>query len=405
MFSNIEQRAAVGGQRHERVPPAAARMVANELTVPEARKQQLIAHVLRQPRPVHEWVMARANDYYERGVKADDCEWRACVDVIAWQRETTGLEAAKLVVPLPINEELNLEAKPPQQGAAPDAKPHRAIQTQMAMAASIRKPFLKWAGGKIKLIPDITPLLPRNAARYIEPFLGGGSVFLNTDYTTNQLCDSNQHLIDVFNAVKVKLHQLINAGRKLFTPANNNKEAYYGLRAEFNQTKDLDRRAALFVYLNRHCFNGLCRYNSKGGFNVPFGDQDSPSPPEEQMLSVVDKLQTAEILCQDFRITFEKIGAGDVVYCDPPYIPKSETANFTGYTAGGFSKRDQIDLAELAGKAAAKGACVLISNLDAECTRKLYGGATRIVSLLASRSISCVGADRKPVGELIAVFN
>lgn len=130
--------------------------------------------------------------------------------------------------------------------------------------------FLKWAGGKYPLLNDIEKHLPQGEC-LIEPFVGAGSVFLNTRYSRYILADINSDLIDLYNIVKTRTAEYISAAQAMFVPANNNAEIYYQLRTEFNQCREPLRRAVLFLYLNRHGYNGLCRYNLKGEFNVPFG--------------------------------------------------------------------------------------------------------------------------------------
>ena len=132
------------------------------------------------------------------------------------------------------------------------------------------KPFLKWAGGNYRLIDRIQSVLPAGN-RLIEPFVGSGAVFLNTNYKSNLLTDSNPDLINLFKNLQNEGQNFINYCSSFFVPENNNELAFYQFREEFNTTTDIRKKSALFGYLNRHCFNGLCRYNSKGGFNVPFG--------------------------------------------------------------------------------------------------------------------------------------
>ena len=273
----------------------------------------------------------------------------------------------------------------------------------METSRAIRKPFLKWAGSKTKLIGALRRLLPPGKHRYVEPFAGSGAAFLNTDYPRSILCDSNADLINVYKVLQAESEMFIDVCRHLFVPETNTATRFYQLRAEFNQSKRGERRASLFLYLNRHCYNGLCRFNSLGEFNTPFGRYDRPYFPEKEMRAFAERLQTAEVKCQDFKTTFNEIQSGDVVYCDPPYVPLSKTANFTGYAAGGFSQADQEKLAELSVHAAEKGATVLVSNHDTSVTRELYRAA-QLEFVLVQRMISCDGGNRKKTKELIAVF-
>ncbi len=266
------------------------------------------------------------------------------------------------------------------------------------------KPFLKWAGAKTKLVDIIRGILPIQAKRYIEPFVGSGALFLNTSYTANVLSDSNRDIINLYSVLKAKGQDFIDQCNVLFTAENNSPGRYNQFRDEFNACKDSERRSTLFVYLNRHCFNGLCRYNRSGAFNVPVGRYDRPHFPAAEMLTFAEKLETATLGAMDFRAALAQAEAGDVIYCDPPYVPLTETASFTSYTASGFSAQDQRDLCTLAGNATERGAFVIISNHDTPFTRELYRGATNIVPLMVSRTISCNGQNRGKVKELMAVY-
>ena len=272
------------------------------------------------------------------------------------------------------------------------------------MKPPLYRPFLKWAGAKTKVIPALLPMLPAGARRFIEPFIGSGAVFLNTNYRTNLLSDSNEDIISLYSVLKLQGEEFIESCRRLFVPSNNDEAQFYRLRDEFNACSDVERRAALFVYLNRHCFNGLCRYNQKGEFNTPFGRYTAPRLPEDAMRTFAQKLEHAELEHRDFREVIKEAAAGDVVYCDPPYVPLSASASFTSYSAGGFLPQDQQDLAELCEKAAARGAVVLVSNHDIPFTRSLYKNADEVVAILVSRSISCDGENRNKAMELIARF-
>lgn len=280
--------------------------------------------------------------------------------------------------------------------------------------SSIHKSPLKWAGGKRKLIQDIIRLIPKQdphieqisklGPRLIEPFVGGGSVFLNMDFSTFQLVDSNPDLIDFFNHIKTSKDKLSQQAKNLFIDKHNNADAYYDLRAEFNQTRPSLRRSVLFLYLNRHGYNGLCRYNRKGGYNVPFGKYKKPYFPEIELSVFAKKAKQANFIAGDFALAFENVIAGDIVYCDPPYTPIDLTANFTAYSGIGFLHEDQARLAQSALKARDNGVTTIISNNDLPITRDLYKNADKIVSLKVARTISCKGNIRRPCKELMALF-
>ena len=268
----------------------------------------------------------------------------------------------------------------------------------------LKRPFLKWAGGKTKLVAAIRTTAPATAARFVEPFVGSGTVALNLGYADNLLADSNRDLIDVYAHLQSEDTAFIEACAALFISEHNTPEAFARLRAEFNATSDRRRRACLFVYLNRHGYNGLCRYNAKGGFNVPFGRYTRPRLPEAAMESFHAFLQGCTLRHADFRDVLARTGAGDFVYCDPPYVPASATANFTTYAQQGFSPGDQRDLAECCRAAARRGAWVAISNHDTPETRDLYRDADACHPLLVRRRISCDAANRNHARELLVVY-
>ena len=265
------------------------------------------------------------------------------------------------------------------------------------------KPFLKWAGGKTRLCAKINSILP-TGNRLIEPFVGAGSVFLNTNYPEYLLSDVNQDLINIYRILQADGLDFIRYAEQFFTPENNTQDAYIENRAVFNSTTDTKLKSALFIYLNKHCFNGLCRYNSKGGFNVPYGKYVSPVFPEEALISFCEKSKMAEFQIADFKTTMSSAKRGDVVYCDPPYVPLTETANFTNYSSGGFNKKDQEDLANMAMILRDKGIPVLISNHDTEWVRDLYASA-EIIEFQVTRSIAAKKEKRGKANEIMAFFN
>ncbi|MDD1795922.1 Dam family site-specific DNA-(adenine-N6)-methyltransferase [Enterovibrio makurazakiensis] len=263
--------------------------------------------------------------------------------------------------------------------------------------------FLKWAGGKYSLVDDIRKHLPEGK-KLIEPFVGAGSVFLNTDFEQYRLADINPDLINLYNLLKQEPHRYIDDVRTLFTQEYNQKEAYLSIREEFNATTDPYLRSLYFLYMNRHGFNGLCRYNKKGGFNVPFGSYKKPYFPQAELEFFSEKSKKATFVCEGYEQSFKSARRGSVIYCDPPYAPLSSTANFTTYSSGGFSLDDQAILGDLARKAAMdKSVPVLVSNHDTPLTRSLYHGAHLNV-VRVKRTISRNGSGRNKVNELLALF-
>lgn len=266
-----------------------------------------------------------------------------------------------------------------------------------------QRAFLKWAGGKYGLVEDIQRHLPP-ARKLVEPFVGAGSVFLNTDYDHYLLADINPDLINLYNLLKERPEDYISEAKRWFVVENNRKEAYLSIRAEFNKTDDVMYRSLAFLYMNRFGFNGLCRYNKKGGFNVPFGSYKKPYFPEAELEFFAEKAKKATFVCEGYPETFRRARKGSVVYCDPPYAPLSNTANFTSYAGNGFTLDDQAALADIAEKAATeRGIPVLISNHDTTLTRRLYHGAELNV-VKVKRTISRNGSGRNKVDELLALF-
>lgn len=264
--------------------------------------------------------------------------------------------------------------------------------------------FLKWAGGKFKLVDTLAGHLPKGD-RLVEPFVGAGSVFLNTDYPSYLLCDINQDLIHLYEIVKARPDEYIRAAKALFVSEMNEKEAYYDIRIKFNQSRDPFTRSVYFLYLNRHGFNGLCRYNRKGAFNVPFGSYKKPYFPENEIRIFSEKAQRAEFKCIGYEQAIDLTVKGDVIYCDPPYAPLSTTASFTTYVGAGFSLDDQALLARKSRHTALeRGIPVLISNHDIPLTRELYHGA-RFGQIQVQRNISQKGSARNKVDELMALYD
>lgn len=270
---------------------------------------------------------------------------------------------------------------------------------------SWQRPFLKWAGGKYSLLPELDRLIPAGK-RLIEPFVGGGSVFLNSDkHERFLLADVNADLINLYQMLAVVPDSVIYEAMKAFRHLNN-AENYTVIREAFNaQRLDAVERAAAFLYLNRHCFNGLIRYNLDGFFNVGFGKYKAPYFPEEEIKAFKRKAHACVFMNAGFRRTLALAGDGDVVYCDPPYEPLPGTAGFTNYAAGGFSWDSQVELAESCVAAHQRGAKVVISNSTAPRVIELYeqhGFTLHRVS--ARRAISSKGSTRETASDVVATL-
>ncbi len=266
------------------------------------------------------------------------------------------------------------------------------------------KPFLKWPGSKFRLLDRIQNRLDPGK-RLVEPFVGSGAVFLNSVYKKYLLADTNPDLINLYLYVQQEGESFTEYCQSFFTPKNNCETKYYSFRKQFNRTQDSRLKSALFIYLNRHCYNGLCRYNSKHQFNTPFGRYKKPYFPKKELGAFHIASKKATFIHADFVETMKKAKTGDVIYCDPPYVPLSKTAYFTDYFSGGFGWEEQIELAEWAGKLAKKGIPVIISNHNTDNTRALYKNAGATTErFLVRRTISCNTSKRDKVEELLAVF-
>lgn len=266
------------------------------------------------------------------------------------------------------------------------------------------EPFLKWVGSKRQLRERLRQLLPAGA-RFVEPFVGSGAVFGAVDYPTYLLADNNADLINFYRQLQDGGESFIDSCAVLFQQRNT-EEAYYAIRRLFNNVTDPWTKAGFFLYLNRHGFNGLYRVNSQGAFNVSFGRHKQPYFPRRELLAFYHRLvATQPILCaQSYEVTLAQCRPGDVAYCDPPYLPATTTAKFTGYTAGGFGPTDHELLVAWARKLQASGITVVISNNDTESARRLYEGATVVERVQVQRSVAASGDSRAKVWELIAVY-
>jgi DNA adenine methylase len=279
--------------------------------------------------------------------------------------------------------------------------------------ASDAAPFVKWAGGKGQLLHTFETLFPRDFGTYFEPFLGGGAVFFylfkRGRIKQARISDANKDLINCYIAIRDNLDQLVVRARRLQKHATD-KNYYYevarkrfnGIRLETGQEGNAEK-AALLLYLNRTCFNGLYRVNSKGEFNVPWGDYTNPRILDERNLGDVSWVlnqSSVKIFRRDYTVGLDEARARDFVYFDPPYQPISQTASFTSYTPDSFTLDDQKRLADIYNKLAAKGCHLMLSNSPK--VRDLYEGhGYEIVTVKAARAISSVGLKRGPIEELI----
>lgn len=261
------------------------------------------------------------------------------------------------------------------------------------------KPFLKWAGGKSRLLSQLLPLFPAGN-RLIEPFVGAGSVFLSVNFDQYVLNDANPDLIAGWVALKCLPTEFVNRAAVFFQPGFHTQEAYLRIRAEFNAEIDRFERAIRLPYLNKFGFNGLYRVNKAGGFNVPYGNPKKlPTFPWAQFEAAVLKLQRCDVYGGGFEAVVAMAGKGDVVYCDPPYW--SEEGAFTAYTQANFDIKDHQALVRAAKAAVERGATVLISNFDNAATRELYAG-WEIKELVVQRTLAAKAEHRRSSREFVA---
>jgi DNA adenine methylase len=281
--------------------------------------------------------------------------------------------------------------------------------------ASDAAPFVKWAGGKGQLLHTFEAFFPRDFGTYLEPFLGGGAVFFylfkRGRIGQARISDANKDLINCYVTIRDNLDQLLVQAKRLQKHATDKKYYYEVARKRFNEIR-LEtgqegnvEKAALLLYLNRTCFNGLYRVNSNGAFNVPWGDYTNPRILNERNLGDVSWVlnqSSVKILRRDYTVVLDEAKAKDFVYFDPPYLPISQTASFTSYTPDSFTLDDQKKLADLYNELAAKGCRLMLSNSPK--VRDLYEGhGYEIVTVKAARAISSVGLKRGPIEELVVM--
>ncbi|MCA9561881.1 MAG: DNA adenine methylase [Myxococcales bacterium] len=262
-------------------------------------------------------------------------------------------------------------------------------------------PFLKWAGGKGKLIPQYESLFPKRFAHYYEPFIGGGAIYFHLAPSRATIADINPRLADAYIEIRDNCEPLIQRLEALRTA--HDRDHYYVCRERLNTAPDLDRteRVALQIYLNKTCFNGLYRENRKGHFNVPVGQYTNPSIYDALTLRACSTLlKGAQVQCRPFEEVLSEAREGDFVYLDPPYHPISETSSFTSYTKFGFDTFDQERLAETVRLLDRRGCYVMQSNSDAPFVRDLYKGF-EIQRVKARRSINSKARHRGPINEVV----
>ena len=285
--------------------------------------------------------------------------------------------------------------------------PATAFQIKIAQKTTLKaQPFLKWVGGKRRVLPEIFKDMPEVFAHYYEPFVGGGALFFHMRSHGHlmdgqiTISDANLRLIRTYRAVRDNVEGLIE--RLQVYKARHSKEFFYDLRAV-----DIDRKrsdvdvAAWMIYLNKTAFNGLYRVNKKNKFNAPFGRYTNPNICDVHNLRACSTaLQNVEIVHAYFDHMRKRVQAKDFVYFDPPYVPISVTSSFTSYTHGGFGALEQRILRDFALELKEKGVHVTLSNSDHPLVRDLYQGF-RVRSIQVGRSINSKASARGKVGEVL----
>lgn len=275
------------------------------------------------------------------------------------------------------------------------------------MAVALKKianetsPIVKWVGGKRQLMFELIANMPKSFNRYFEPFVGGGALFFELQPNNAYISDINEELINLYNVVKDDVNNLIE------DLGNHNTSKEY-----FLQIRNIDRtpeyknltniqRASRFIYLNRTCFNGLYRVNSRGQFNVPFGNYKNPKIiNDNNLLNCSKLLQNTEIKCADFSDILSIVNKGDFVYFDPPYMPLNETSNFTSYTKNGFDTNMQIKLKNVCDELDSMGVMFMLSNSDTNFINNLYKNYS-IKKVFASRAINANADGRGKITEVL----
>ena len=277
------------------------------------------------------------------------------------------------------------------------------------MITNSMSPVLKWAGGKTQLLDSIIERIPKTYNKYYEPFIGGGSVLFAVMPKKAVINDTNEQLINLYCQIRENVQAVISHVNDLDSVLCD-KNFYYKIRERYNEkiaSNTLDAEcAALMIWINKHCFNGLYRVNGKGFFNVPYNNKSTGKSINEDNLITIEKyLQNVDIsiTCQDFEDVCKNVCAGDFVYFDSPYIPISNTAHFTDYTKSGFSFEDHKRLAMLYRQLDSIGAKIMLSNNDVPLVHELYDGF-KIQSLNVKRMINRNASKRTSTEVLVTNY-
>ena len=273
---------------------------------------------------------------------------------------------------------------------------------QNSVISTSSKPFIKWVGGKRRLLPELTERLPTSWSTYYEPFLGGGALYFHLLPGESYISDINAELINAYQTIQDRLGLLVTE----LTSYQNDENYYLSIRELDRDPKvfanlSAVQRAARFIYLNKTCFNGLYRVNSKGQFNVPFGHRSSPNFLDVENLSACSlALRDTTITCESYTCVLRYAKAGDFVYFDPPYIPDGISSTFTQYTKDGFGMKEHRELLDVCDVLNARGVKWMLSNSSAPIVYKLYEKYT-IDTVQVQRLVGASAESRRKVDEVI----
>lgn len=270
-------------------------------------------------------------------------------------------------------------------------------------------PFLKWAGGKARLLEQLEPFFPRLIGSYCEAFVGGGAVFFHLKARFPKMCaqlrDNNAELINCYQVVRDGLGELMcQLDQRLARFCADGEQFYYLARSQHQLTNPVER-ASRMIFLNKTCYNGLWRVNARGEFNVPIGSYkpEAVSLYDPRNLAAASRaLQGVSLAVEDFRQTLRRARRGTFVYLDPPYFPVSATANFTSYTKEDFGRTEQEELAALFADASRRGVQLMLSNSDTAFIRHLYRNFNT-QTVKARRAVNCDGAKRGRISEIVVM--
>jgi DNA adenine methylase len=321
---------------------------------------------------------------------------------------TASLDAKKFIMPLFDSLDPEMDAPPPvseiEQPPVVSATPPRRVARSRGKN-QLLQPFLKWAGGKRQLLPEIRKQIPAKFNRYYEPFIGGGAVLFDLQPKNGFINDFNEELANCYKVIKEKPDELL----EHIKTHRNTEEYFYQLRGldrqpEYENLTDV-QRASRIIFLNKTCFNGLFRVNSRGQFNVPFGNYQNPSIADSVVVHAVSKYlndNTIKITTGDFADAVKTAKKDDFVYFDPPYDPVSDTASFTGYSLDKFDRKEQERLKEVVDDLTRRKVKVLLSNSATDFIKKLYEHDYYVIDVIyANRNINSVGTSRGKVSEVL----